>query len=154
LIVNLRKEELNKFLSGEFRYIDHTADIAVQIAADSVEDLFIISANALVDSTADNIVFGNTDVKKIHLNEYSLEELLVGFLNELNFFFSARKWLLKSIVRLKIEEYENIFQLKSECEGSSEVEYSPKDEIKAITFHQMEIVFKQGRYQTTIVFDI
>jgi SHS2 domain-containing protein len=141
-------------VSGKYQFIDHTADIAVEISADSLEELFSLAAEALLVSSAEDILFRNTEQKKINLNEYSAEELLVSFLSELNFFISARKWLMKSVSQIRIEEYENIWQLKMKCEGSSEVDYTPKDEIKAVTFHQMEIKFEQGRYQTTIIFDI
>jgi SHS2 domain-containing protein len=154
LLFNLRKEKLNRPVSGKYQFIEHTADIAVVVTADSIEELFIAAAGALMESCADNVNFRSTEQKKINLNEYSLEELLVSFLNELNFFFSARKWILKSIDSLKIEEYEEIWQLKCVCTGGSDVEYEPKDEIKGVTFHQMEIKKDKGMFQTTIVFDI
>lgn len=141
-------------MPGNYQYIDHTADIAVKITADSLKELFVNAASALVNSTAENLKFGKTETIRINLNEYSVEELMVGFLGELNYFFSVKKWLLKSINKIVIEEYENIWQLKTECEGSSEVEFTPRDEIKAVTFHQMEIKFSKGMYETVMVFDI
>jgi SHS2 domain-containing protein len=141
-------------MGGTYNFIDHTADIAVKVSADSLEELFITSAKALLACTAEEISFRSTEKKRLNLNEYSSEELLVSFLNELNFFFSSKKWLLRNIEKIKIEEYENIWQLKTECTGSSEVDYIPKDEIKAVTFHQMEIKFSRDIYETIIVFDI
>jgi SHS2 domain-containing protein len=141
-------------MSGTYNFIDHTADIAVKVTADSLEELFTAAADALLESSVEEISFRNNEKKRINLNEYSAEELLVSFLNELNFFFLSGKWLLNKIENIKIEEYENIWQLKSECIGSKEVEYSPKDEIKAVTFHQMEIKNINGVYETIIIFDI
>jgi SHS2 domain-containing protein len=141
-------------MGGKYNYIDHTADIAVRVTADSMEELFISAAEALMESSVESVNFRETEKKRINLNEYSPEELLVSFLSELNYFFTVRKWLLKKIKIIKIEEYENIWQLKSECEGSIEVDYMAKDEIKAVTFHQMEIKFDKGIYETIIVFDI
>jgi SHS2 domain-containing protein len=153
-LFNLIKEKTNRPVSGKYQFIEHTADIAAVVTADSIEDLFTAAAGALLESSADIVSFRSTEQKRINLNEYSLEELLVSFLNELNFFFSARKWLLQSVDSLKIEEYEDIFQLKCVCTGGTDVEYEPKDEIKGVTFHQMEIKIEKGIFQTTIVFDI
>jgi SHS2 domain-containing protein len=141
-------------MSGSYEYIDHTADIAVKVSADSIEELFSTAAYALRDTAVENTNFASVEIKRINLNEYSTEELLVSFLNELNFFLSARKWVMKSIPKLVIEEYEEIWQLKIECEGSSDVEFTPKEEIKAVTFHQMQILSDTGIYYCTIVFDI
>ena len=141
-------------MSGKYEYIDHTADIVVKISADSMNDLFYQGAEALINRSVSEVRFRETEIKKINLNEYSAEELLASFLNEINFLFTVRKWLVKKIIRLSIEEYESIWQLKAECEGGSRVEFEPKDEIKTVTFDQMEIRLINGLYETTIVFDI
>jgi SHS2 domain-containing protein len=141
-------------MNGRYSYIDHTADIAVKVTASSVEDLFKTAADALRDSTAENINYNRIETKKISLNEYSQEELLVSFLNELNYFFSVKKWMLRSVIDIVLEEYEQLWQLKALCEGSPDAEFSPKTEIKAVTFHQMEIKNEKGIYTCTIVFDI
>lgn len=141
-------------MNGKYEYLDHPADIAVKVTASSIEDLFKTAAEALRDSYAENISYGNIEKKKINLNEYSQEELLVSFLNELNYLFSVKKWLLQSVNNIKIESYENLWQLKTECEGSPGSAYNPKTEIKAVTFHRMEIKFENRMYTCIIVFDI
>lgn len=141
-------------MNGKYEYLDHPADIAVKVTASSIEDLFKTAAEALRDSYAENISYGNIEKKKINLNEYSQEELLVSFLNELNYLFSVKKWLLQSVNNIKIESYENLWQLKTECEGSPGSTFIPKTEIKSVTFHQMEIKFQNRMYTCTIVFDI
>jgi len=141
-------------MSTGFEYLDHTADIAVRLTAPTIPGLFKVAAEALKASLAENVSFKTIETKRINLNEYSVEELLVSFLNELNFLLSVRKFVLKSITGLVIEEYEDIWQLKAECEGSYNPEFIPKYEVKGVTFHQMEIKFEDGNYITVVVFDI
>jgi SHS2 domain-containing protein len=88
-------------MGGKYNYIDHTADIAVRVTADSMEELFISAAEALMESSVESVNFRETEKKRINLNEYSPEELLVSFLSELNFFFTVRKWLLKKLIQNK-----------------------------------------------------
>ncbi len=140
--------------NGKYVYLDHPADIAVKVSASSVEDLFSTAAEALRDSYVENISYGSIEKKRINLNEYSQEELLVSFLNELNYLFAVKKWILKSVNNIKIEQYEDLWQLKTECEGSPDSAFNPRTEIKAVTFHRMEIKFENRMYTCTIVFDI
>ncbi len=140
-------------MSGKFEYLDHTADIAVKVTADSIEDLFIAASDALKDSLAENIKQESAETKRINLNEYSSEELLVSFLNELNYLFSVKKWLLNSVISISIDKYEKVWRLKTECQGSK-ASCVYKEEIKAVTFHRMEIKSENGKFSCILVFDI
>lgn len=140
-------------MAGNIEYLDHTADIAVKVTADSIENLFITASDALKDSLAENVMHGTVETMRIDLSENSPEELLVSFLNELNYLYSVKKWLLRSVLTISIEKYEKLWQLKTQCEGSK-ASCVNKPEIKAVTFHQMEIKNESGKFSCIIVFDI
>jgi SHS2 domain-containing protein len=64
-------------MSWEFNFIDHTADIAVEVKADTIEELFTASASAWQDSVTKKNVVKLINKKEIYIEDFSYEELLV-----------------------------------------------------------------------------
>ena len=138
-----------------YKFIDHTADIAVELKGDSLEELFIAGAKAWLVSVTDDIKSEANDLLDIDLSAVSKEELLVTFLNELNFFLITKKWLCLSIQSIKIVDDSEGWGLSAELSGIKiENDLQLKQEIKSVTYHQMEIVEMNGNYSTLVVFDI
>lgn len=139
-----------------FRFIEHTADIAVEIEEDSIEKLFITSANAWRISVMEGISLQIESSKKFIFTSATFEELLIEFLNELNFQLYTRKWVFVSVKEIKFQKLESGYQLEVETLGQS---FNPaihllKEEIKAVTYHQLVIEKKKNVFSTRIVFDI
>jgi SHS2 domain-containing protein len=142
-------------MTRNFKFIDHTADIAVDLEADSLEELFTAAAETFKLSVTDFECSETSDSIEVELAGTSKEELLVAFLNEINFYLTAKKWLCCSIGSIKIFNDENEWELSAELNGikvNSEIDL--KKEIKSVTYHQMEIVEKNNIYTTRVVFDI
>ena len=138
-----------------YKFIDHTADIAVELKGDSLEELFIAGAKAWLVSVTDDIKSEANDLLDIDLSAVSKEELLVTFLNELNFLLITKKWLCLSIQSIKIVDDSEGWGLSAELSGIKiENDLQLKQEIKSVTYHQMEIVEMNGNYSTRVVFDI
>ena len=78
-------------MSSEHIFIEHTADIAFDVFADSFEELFIESARAWRISVVGDVAGKALSNRLINLTAESLEELLVNFLNELNYLLTTKK---------------------------------------------------------------
>ena len=141
-------------MSSSYNFIDHTADIAVDVKADTIEELFIASANAFIEAVAEPVSGGTKEKNNLKLNSYSPESLLVNFLNELNFRLTNKKNIVNNIKDIKIYQTENTWNLEASLEESDVDEDKIKTEIKSVTYHQMEIKKGKGKYSTRIVFDI
>lgn len=139
-----------------FRFIEHTADIAVEITEDSLEKLFVTSANAWLTSLVEISNPWLESSKKFIFTANTLEELLVEFLSELNFQLYTRKWIFISVKEIKLQQSAAGYQLEVEVFGQSfnENNHKLKIEIKAVTYHQMKIEKKNNNFFTKIVFDI
>ncbi len=139
-----------------YRTIDHTADIAFEITAGSLEELFETAAEVWLKSTAEIKSFSITTKKEIALESFSLENLLVSFISELNYLFLTKKWIALECEYLKINKHDNKYMLRAVLNGSDlqSVKVIPKEEIKAVTFHQMNIEKTGTGYRTKIIFDI
>jgi SHS2 domain-containing protein len=143
-------------MSWEFNFIDHTADIAVEVKAGTIEELFTASAFAWQESVIEKIEINLSDKHEINIEELSYEELLVRFLDELNFLFLTRKWIMWEINKIELQKDIDKIKLRAFVAGENfdEKRHQLKVEIKAVTFHQMEIKNVNGKYTTRIVFDI
>jgi SHS2 domain-containing protein len=139
-----------------YRFIEHTADIAVEVEGESLNDLFISSCYAWREAVMDISSFQKELSKKFIFNSASLEVLLIELLSELNFQLYTKGWVFVTIQNLLIEETDSGYHLEIELFGqkhNSEI-YKFKEEIKAVTFHQMKIEKVNNTYKTLIVFDI
>ena len=138
-----------------FNFIEHTADIAVDLEADSLEELFICAAEAWNSAMCEDCNISANDSKKIELSADTREELLVDFLSEINYFFLTKKWFTVSVSSLTLKE-NNAVELSAAINGqdisSSDIEFD--EEIKAVTYHQLKIKKESGKFSTRIVFDI
>jgi len=142
-------------MSRSYKFIDHTADIAAELEGSSFEELFISGADAWLNSVFDGAIFESNDSTEIDLKGSTVEELLVTFLNELNYLLLTQNWLCLSVQSIKIFDDENGCELSAELDGTKlGKNIQLKHEIKSVTYHQVEIVKNDDTYKTLVVFDI
>lgn len=143
-------------MTASYRYIDHTADIAIEVSGNTYAELFISALAGWKDSVINTSALEhNIERNEIILKEKSLEELLVSFLQELNYLFENKKLYPEGLNNIHIAEESNCFTLNSTILFASlSTEDEVKTEIKAITFHQLDIKKVNDVYKTLIVFDI
>ena len=142
-------------MAANYKFIDHTADIACEVLGDTLEELFTASVAAWRSSVVEEATYCEREIKKFKLKASSKEQLLVDFISEINYYLFTRNWLFNFVLDLEIMQKNDTWILSTEIEGmpvSQDVEI--KQEIKAITFHQMNIEKRENKYYTLIVFDI
>ena len=95
------------------------------------------------------------EIKKFNLKASSKEQLLVDLVSEINYYLFTRNWLFNLVLKLEIKQKNDTWFLSTEIEGMPVTQdVKIKQEIKAITFHQMYIEKRENKYYTLIVFDI
>ena len=139
-----------------YKFIEHTADIAVEVKAGSLEDLFSLSCHAWRDAALESVDTSSTEWKFVYFSAGTAEELLVQLLGEINFLLYAHQWVFNSVEELKIITDDNEFKLYADLLGGplDFTVHHMKEEIKAVTYHQMRIEKNEELYTTRIVFDI
>lgn len=133
--------------SSGFKEINHVADVAMQIWAPNLSELFIQSAKGLFMLMRCDFVPGKLPIRKLSLRENGLENLLVRFLNELLHFAED-----KGIAYHPIELQLSGSSLYSHLEGRKILNI--RREIKATTYHQLKIGHFKFGYQVVITFDV
>ncbi len=143
-------------MAASYKYIDHTADIAIEVSGSTYAELFIAALTGWKDSIIKvSQIERTTEKKEITLSEHSAEELLVSFLQELNYLFENKKLFPAELNDIHIEQENDQFLLRSVILFTSvAADDEVKTEIKAVTFHQLDIKKVNDVYKTLIVFDI
>ncbi len=129
-----------------FKEVPHQADIALDVYAPSLPELFINAAKGLYHILG--IRKGTTDPEKVHISlvDNDLEGLLVAFLNEL--LFQSEKGCAAETFQVKI----SALQLDAALSVVSVL--ARQREIKAVTYHNLKIEEKDQTYSARIVFDL
>lgn len=143
-----------------YRIIPHTADVGIEVSADSIEALFIDAAKGWKYCVIENSPTEEQSKKEIRLSAISPEDLMVRWLNELNFYLTVKEWILHDVTQCQIESDGS--GSNTEWSGNFSINGEPLDyekheiciEIKSVTYHQLEIEEVSNRYKTRIIFDI
>jgi SHS2 domain-containing protein len=136
---------------GFFEFIDHTADVGFRVSAPSLERLFEVAALALtevitgVDSVAHRIE------RHIVLQEDDLEMLLVSWLQEILYLWDA-EGLVFGRFRVRVENR----RLTATAWGEpfDEARHVLQTEVKAVTYHQLEVVESDQGWQARVILDL
>jgi SHS2 domain-containing protein len=141
---------------GHFRQIDHTADVALKVSAENREDLLVTAAMGWRDLVLDENEISGGQERSIEVTAESIEELLVNFLSELNYLLIVKRWITARVIEIDLDEDSQQMKLFATLAGEpfDAEKHEIRTEIKAVTYHQMEVRQRGDRLGTTIVFDI
>ncbi|MFC1709452.1 archease [Candidatus Omnitrophota bacterium] len=134
-----------------FEVIEHTADVGLSIYGKDLAALFENAAKGLFSFITDlGKVDADTEIK-VNLSESNREELLVSWLNELIFEFSAHYFISKEFKIENITDNEIIAGVCGEKIDLSK--HKILSEIKAATYHELEVREVEGGLQARVIFD-
>ena len=135
-----------------YKLIPHTADLGIEIWADDLVGLYVNSARALFD-----LIVGLDKIEKkekhvVSADGIDKEDLLISFLNELIFLFATKKLLFSDF---QVEEISDThIRITAEGEKFDTDKHEIIHEIKAATYHDINIEKVNNRYMTRIIFDV
>jgi len=128
-----------------------TADIGMKVRGITLEDLFIYSFSGLLSIICKSIDSDRRDRKKISIISVDTGSLLIEFLNEIIFYINTRSWFPSEIEYISIKD--NVLDVI--ISGSpKDTDKSLKTEIKAATYHNLQITHNDDYMETFIVFDV
>ena len=138
-----------------YRFIEHTADMGVEIEATSFESLLSEGLLALTDTLTEVGEVRAEVERQVELMAPSREDLLVDWLNELVYLFETESVLFR-FGELGVEEESGGWRLRGTLRGER---YDPdrhriKRLIKAVTYHQLRVSSSSRGWQARVIFDI
>ena len=132
-----------------FEEVEHTADWALRIQGSDVKELLLNAArgiNSLMH--AENSSYASQEEKSIELNAIDTESLLVEWLSELAYWAEAEMIVFQ---KFDIEDISPT-HVKATLYGSRVTQL--EKHIKAVTYHNLEIVHTPDGLAATVVFDV
>ncbi len=130
-----------------YTLIDHTADIGMRVSAPTVTSLFEEAAYALVDIMSART--GKDDVHlRIETQGIDRVDLLVRWLQEVLYLVEVKGFRIKEVHVQKL--------LDTEIQAAAKGAYSDEPiekEIKAVTYHNLQIQEVDNAFITTIILD-
>jgi SHS2 domain-containing protein len=141
---------------GRYKQIEHTADIALELEGINMEDLIRTAAAAWREVVLDKTPANTPEQKHLSFETSSAEELLVNSIGELNYLLITGHWVFSRFVQIQLDHTDRQWNLSAEISGEplDPEKHVIEIEIKAVTFHQLDIKNRNGLYQTLLVFDI
>ena len=133
----------------DFEEIEHTADWALRIRGRDLNHLLLNAARGMSSLLVGDLAgIPLTHQERIELDTYDAESLLVNWLSELAYWAEA-----ESIVFARFE-LQNVTPtgLQAVVHGGHVADL--KKHIKAVTYHNLEIIETDKGLEVTVVFDV
>ena len=138
-----------------YEYLEHTGDIGIRAYASTLEELFINAAQGLFEATADLSTIGTTTQTEIEVSAESLEELMVAWLDELNFRHEVEEIFFGQVKIQKISTAPYRLIAVAYGEPVNFTKHVVYTEIKSITYHQLIVEqTPDDRWMAQVIFDL
>ena len=135
-----------------YELLDHTADLGIRAFGRTVEEAFANAAFALFDQLTDlDRVEPGLDLP-LRLEGADREDLLVRWLGELLFQSEAHGYLFKEFSISHLDQTSLVALARGERYDPSR--HLLKTEIKAVTYHQVEVKENEGVFEASVIFDV
>ena len=132
-----------------FEEVEHTADRALRIFGINLRELMISAARGMTQLMVGNASKISTEIEKsIELQAVDAESLLVEWLSELAYWAETEMLIFK---KFKITDV-SATRLQATVSGGKATEL--EKHIKAVTYHNLEIIQTPKGLEVTIVFDV
>jgi SHS2 domain-containing protein len=135
-----------------YRFIDHTADFRLEIFGADEQDLFVQAALALTDLLTDPKTLEGRHRQTLSVGGEDWSDLMVNWLRELLYLWSGEDRLVSRVIlhaldstRLEATVTTDVFRADR---------HAIRNEIKAVTYHQIEVRPWQTGWRARVVFDI
>jgi SHS2 domain-containing protein len=140
---------------GKYRFLENVAiaDAAFQAEADSLEELLQVCAEATFEVMADSANVERKDKEEVELTGENPEELLFDWLAEL-IYLKDLKSMLFSRFDVDVQKKDG-YSLRASVWGepADQAKHKVRVDVKAVTYHLLEVKEKGGKWTARVVLD-
>lgn len=131
----------------KFEILEHKADLKIRAFGETKEELFQNALFGMTESQKAEILIGKAK-KEIKIKSLDLETLLVDFLSEVLYLTQVNREIYNDIKFTKFTDT----GLEGELMGQKVERFG--EDIKGVTYHDLDIRQKNGFWQAIVLFDI
>jgi SHS2 domain-containing protein len=135
-----------------YEMLEHTADLGIRVWGKGLKELFINSASAMYSLIADLDSVKKATSIDVKTEAQDRDELLRNWLSELLYYFNTKEMLLSGFVIKELDDRKIVSVASGENMDTKR--HNIKHEIKAVTFHRLNIKEKDGNLMTEVIFDV
>jgi SHS2 domain-containing protein len=135
-----------------FRTIEHTADVGIEVEADSLAELFSGAAQAMFSIMVEPGGIEQKVERTVRLEASDIEELMFRWLNELIFFVSGEGLILSGFDVTSVSD--KALEAVVRGEPIDPEKHNLELEIKAATYHELEVSRRDGSWFARAIFDV
>ncbi len=138
-------------MTPAFEILEHTADVGFRAWGTSLSELFANAARAMMDIATDAAV-SQCEMLEVEISGADRESLLVNWLSEILYLFDAEVFAAAEFHVDEISDH----RLRARLDGERRVpaRHPWKLIVKAVTYHQLQVVERDGGWQATVFVDI
>ena len=138
--------------SATFTLLDHTADLGIMVTGSNLSDLFEKAAHSMMQIMIQERPAGKTRSLQLSVSGQDHADLMVRWLGEILYLFQGEDKIITSAEISSISKSRINATLQT-------VPFNPKQhevlaEIKAVTYHRIEVICEKGCWKATIIFDL
>ena len=135
-----------------FEILDHTADIGIIVYGENLKALFENAGKAFFHLITDLRKVRGRIERRIIVQGESLDRLMVDWLSELLYLHDVENLLFKEF---KVESAgKDGLKAIAKGEPFQEGVHAIKTEVKAVTYHRIEVRREKGRWRAQVIFDL
>lgn len=135
-----------------YTLIDHTADLGICVRGDTLEKLFENAGNALFEQMVRVKQVSKEKSLTVSVSATDLSDLMVKWLSEILYLFNGENLVIENI---KVDFIQK--QLINSILTVTQLNIDKHElirEIKAVTYHQIEVTNKDNLWIARIIFDL
>jgi SHS2 domain-containing protein len=136
----------------KYRQLAHTADLGLRIWGATREELFENAGAALTAVLTDRRRLRREKTAEILLEAPDLEALLVAWLNHLLYLYDVDAFLGREFQVTELTPQRLAAQARGETYDPGR--HVARTAVKAATYHHLEIISRNGRWQATVILDL
>ena len=136
----------------KYNLIDHTADFGIHVFGSDSKELFANAAWAMFDIITEIDQLKGLDSCNIEVSGYDWPDLMVNWLREVLYLWNGRELLVKSFHIISLSE--NNLSVRVNFDPFNSDRHIIKTEIKAVTYHQIQVNSSPSGWEAKIIFDI
>ena len=138
--------------SAAFTLLDHTADLGIMVTGSDLSDLFEKAAHSMMQIMIEERPAGKTSSLQLSVSGEDYADLMVRWLGEILYLLQGEGKVVTCTEISSITQSHINATLQT-------VPFNPKQhevlaEIKAVTYHRIEVICENGCWKATIIFDL
>ena len=144
--------------NSKFKFFDVTADVGYRAYGHTLSEAFVNAALAMFEVITDTSRVRPRITKYLKVESEDEQALLYDWLSELLFVHDTEYLVFSDFkvkIEMKIEKDEKIYFLEASASGEEfdHDVHESRDEVKAVTYHMMDIKNEKG-YMVQVILDI